>query len=47
MVSTGGFDTHSSQVNSLDTTTGNHAKLMRRVSDAIKSFMDDLKEPGR
>lgn len=46
MVSTGGFDTHSSQVNSLDTTTGSHAALMRRVSDAIKSFMDDLKNLG-
>lgn len=46
MVNTGGFDTHSSQVNSLDTTTGNHAALMRRVSDAIKSFMDDIKNLG-
>jgi uncharacterized protein (DUF1501 family) len=46
MVSTGGFDTHSGQVNTLDTTTGAHAQLMRRVSDAIKSFMDDLKNLG-
>jgi uncharacterized protein (DUF1501 family) len=46
MVSTGGFDTHSSQVNTLDTTTGTHAQLMRKVSDAIKSFMDDLKNMG-
>jgi uncharacterized protein (DUF1501 family) len=46
MVSTGGFDTHSNQVNALDTTTGTHARLMARVSDAIKTFMDDLKGLG-
>ncbi|MGB8193246.1 MAG: DUF1501 domain-containing protein [Chitinophagaceae bacterium] len=43
MVSMGGFDTHSSQVNTTDVTTGTHATLMQRVSDAIKAFMDDLK----
>jgi uncharacterized protein (DUF1501 family) len=46
MVSTGGFDTHAGQVNTLDTTTGSHAVLMSRLSDAIKSFMDDLKGLG-
>lgn len=46
MVSTGGFDTHASQVNATDTTTGTHAMLMARVSDAIKAFMDDLKGLG-
>jgi hypothetical protein len=46
MVSTGGFDTHSSQVEAADTATGGHAKLMARVSDAIKTFMDDLKGLG-
>lgn len=46
MVSTGGFDTHGSQVEATDTTVGSHAKLMARVSDAIKSFMDDLKGLG-
>jgi uncharacterized protein (DUF1501 family) len=46
MVSTGGFDTHSGQANALDTTTGHHAQLMRTVSDAIKSFMDDIKNLG-
>jgi uncharacterized protein (DUF1501 family) len=46
MVSTGGFDTHASQVNAIDTTTGTHAALMARVSDAIKAFMDDLKGLG-
>ena len=43
MVSIGGFDTHSTQVNQGDTTTGTHATLLQRVSDAIKAFMDDLK----
>ena len=46
LASTGGFDTHSNQVNTTDTTTGTHANLMLRVSDAIKSFMDDLKGLG-
>lgn len=46
MVSTGGFDTHGSQVNTLDTTIGAHANLLRGLSDAIKSFMDDLKNLG-
>lgn len=46
MVSTGGFDTHASQVNQVDTSTGAHANLMARVSDAIKAFMDDLKGLG-
>lgn len=46
MVSTGGFDTHSGQVNTLDVTTGTHAMLMSHLSDGIKSFMDDLKGLG-
>ncbi len=46
MVSIGGFDTHSVQVNQTDVTTGNHATLLLRVSDAIKAFMDDLKFLG-
>ncbi len=43
MVSFGGFDTHSVQVGATDTTTGSHATLLQRVSDAIKAFQDDLK----
>jgi len=46
MVSTYGFDTHASQVNTGDTSTGLHARLMARVSDAIKAFMDDIKTLG-
>lgn len=46
MVSFGGFDNHSVQVNAADTTTGTHATLLQRVSDAIKAFQDDLKGLG-
>lgn len=46
VVSMTGFDTHSSQVNQSDTTTGTHANLIGKVSDAIKAFMDDLKFLG-
>ena len=46
MVNYGGFDTHSVQVNSNDTTIGTHANLLKNVSDAIKAFQDDLKFLG-
>ena len=41
MVNTGSFDTHAKQTET-DTTTGNHAKLLQRVSEAIGAFMDDV-----
>lgn len=41
MVSYGSFDTHATQVNSTDLTTGTHATLLKNVSDAIKAFSDD------
>ena len=41
MVSFGSFDNHSLQTNTTDTTTGTHATLLQRVSDAIKAFTDD------
>jgi uncharacterized protein (DUF1501 family) len=43
VVSFGGFDTHSSQVNTLDTATGAHANLMATLGNSIKAFHDDLK----
>ena len=46
MVSIGGFDTHSVQVNAADTTTGTHATLLQSVSDAIKAFKEDLQVLG-
>jgi hypothetical protein len=41
MVSTGSFDTHAKQTET-DTTTGTHAKLLQRVSEAVGAFMSDL-----
>jgi uncharacterized protein (DUF1501 family) len=43
LVSTGSFDTHAKQAEPDDTTTGTHAQLLRRVSEAVGAFMDDLK----
>jgi uncharacterized protein (DUF1501 family) len=40
MVSLGGFDTHSSQVDT-STTTGTHADLLSKLSEAVHAFMDD------
>ena len=42
----GGFDTHASQVQSNDTSMGNHAALLYHVSEAMKAFQDDLKGLG-
>jgi uncharacterized protein (DUF1501 family) len=42
LVSMGGFDTHAKQTDTADTTTGNHAKLLARLSEAINAFQDDL-----
>lgn len=41
MVSIGGFDTHSNQVDQNDHAIGGHANLMKMVSDAITSFQRD------
>ncbi|MCB0695637.1 MAG: DUF1501 domain-containing protein [Saprospiraceae bacterium] len=38
----GGFDTHANQVNIGDTTTGGHATLLNRLSEAITLFQQDL-----
>jgi len=46
MVSMGGFDNHALQTNTTDTTTGTHATLMQRLSDAIQAFQNDLKGMG-
>lgn len=42
LVSMGGFDTHAKQTDGTDTTTGAHAKLLARLSEAINAFQDDL-----
>jgi hypothetical protein len=46
MVNYGGFDTHSNQVTTSDTSTGTHARLLGNVSAAIKAFMDDIRLLG-
>jgi uncharacterized protein (DUF1501 family) len=42
LVNMGGFDTHAKQVEAADVTTGTHAKLLARLSEAIHAFQDDL-----
>jgi uncharacterized protein (DUF1501 family) len=42
LVGMGGFDTHAKQADATDTTTGSHAKLLARLSEAIYAFQDDL-----
>ena len=42
MVNYGGFDTHSGQVVSTDTTTGIHANLLKVLSDSIAAFQSDM-----
>jgi uncharacterized protein (DUF1501 family) len=42
LVSMGGFDTHAKQTDNTDTSTGAHAKLLGKLSEAINAFQDDL-----
>jgi uncharacterized protein (DUF1501 family) len=44
-VELGGFDTHASQVGT-STTEGTHAQLLKKLSDAIAAFQNDLKLQG-
>ncbi len=46
LVSMGGFDNHSSQVASGDTTTGTHATLLGNLAAAALAFQDDLELLG-
>ncbi len=41
-VTVGGFDTHKRQVNASDTSTGNHARLMKDLSAGINAFQRDM-----
>jgi uncharacterized protein (DUF1501 family) len=41
-VTTGNFDTHKRQVNTSDTTTGEHATLLKNLSTAISAFQNDI-----
>mgnify|MGYP000026493275 CR=1 FL=1 len=44
LCSIGGFDTHSAQVDSGNTALGAHAELLRTLSEAIRSFLEDLEK---
>jgi uncharacterized protein (DUF1501 family) len=46
LVSLNGFDTHASQVEVNDHTTGTHATLLSTLSESVKAFMDDLSHLG-
>jgi len=46
VVNLGGFDTHANQVVEGESTTGEHAELLRELSEAIYAFQDDLKTMG-
>ncbi len=46
MVSLGGFDTHSAQTDSTDTSMGTHADLLEHLSASIEAFQDDLELLG-
>jgi uncharacterized protein (DUF1501 family) len=46
VVSMGGFDNHSAQVDTADPTIGVHATLLQRLSDALLAFQNDLKFLG-
>lgn len=46
-VTIGGFDTHKKQVNASDTTTGNHAELMKSLSSSVAAFQNDLELMGQ
>ncbi len=47
VVSYGGFDTHSEQVEMGATDQGFHANLLRQVSEAIAAFQDDIQLMGK
>jgi uncharacterized protein (DUF1501 family) len=42
IVNIDGFDTHSAQIESGSSLIGNHADLLKKLSDAITGFQDDL-----
>jgi len=46
VVNIGGFDTHSSQVDSAATELGAHANLLGKLSNAILAFQDDIRLLG-
>ncbi len=45
-VELGGFDTHGDQVTASDTTVGLHANLLKKLSDSVAAFQNDLVAQG-
>lgn len=45
-VEIGGFDTHANQVGATSVLDGSHAKLLKKLSDAMAAFQNDLKLQG-
>lgn len=46
LVQLAGFDTHSSQVDDTDPSTGAHADLLKQVSEAVMAFQRDIEKLG-
>lgn len=46
VVTHNGFDTHATQVDPNDPTTGNHANLLQELSESLLAFQNDLEEQG-
>ena len=46
VVDIGGFDTHGDQVLDSDVTKGEHADLLKELSDGIAAFQDDIEQLG-
>jgi len=46
-VSIGGFDNHSQQVQEGASATGTHAELLKKISEAVYAFMDDIRLMGK
>lgn len=47
IVNIGGYDTHDNQVVAADHSTGQHANLLKRLSDSIAAFQQDLELMGK
>jgi uncharacterized protein (DUF1501 family) len=46
IINIGGFDTHDSQVDQTNLAEGNHANLLKMISDAVAAFQNDLQLLG-
>ena len=46
MVDLGGFDTHDRQVDTQDTTQGEHARILKDLNDSVSAFIKSLDQSG-